>query len=168
MDVDLSMLLIRLALGPMLVAHGWNKLAGPGGIGGTEQWFEALGVRPARLHARLAAGTEILAGTAITLGALTWAAGTAYVGLMLVAALTDHRGKGFFVFKGGWEYTMVVALTSVALVAVGPGRWSVDHLMGWEMAGPVWSLAAAVLGAGAGGLLLAVSYRPSATAGDES
>src|SRR5690606_22388260 len=105
---DLGLLVLRLALGPMLVVHGWNKVKGAGGLAGTTGWFEALGLRPAALHARLAAVTEIAAGLLLTLGLLTGLASAAFVGLMAVAMLTDHRGKGYFVFKGGSEYVIVV------------------------------------------------------------
>ncbi|UXX91502.1 DoxX family protein [Streptomyces sp. AD2-2] len=66
---DVAALVLRATLGPMLFAHGWNKVAGPGGLKGTEGWFEALGLRPAGVHARMAAGTEMAAGVGITLGA---------------------------------------------------------------------------------------------------
>jgi putative oxidoreductase len=158
-DLDLGMLLIRLALGTMLVAHGCNKLFGPGALAGTTQWFEGLGLRPAWLHARLAAATELGAGALMATGLLTGIAAAAFVGLMTVATRTDHRGKGFFVFKGGWEYTVLVAIVSVAVASLGPGRISVDGVLGLDVAGPVWALCAAALGIGAGGLLLATSYR---------
>lgn len=162
MDTDLAMAAVRLALGPMLFLHGWNKLAGTGGLSGTTGWFESLGLRPARLHAGLAAGTETAAGLLVTLGLLTGLAATAYVGLMFVATLTDHRGKGYFVFKGGCEYTVLVGVVAVALAAAGPGAWSLDNLLGLDLAGAPWALFAAVAGVAAGGGLLATSYRPKA------
>ncbi|MBW8822488.1 MAG: DoxX family membrane protein, partial [Streptomyces sp.] len=41
---DAAALALRATLGPMLFAHGWNKVAGPGGLKGTTGWFEALGL----------------------------------------------------------------------------------------------------------------------------
>lgn len=163
-DTDLAMLMLRLALGPMLVLHGANKVLGSGGLKGTQGWFESLGLRPAWLHARLAALTEIGAGLLVTLGLLTGLGAMAFVGLMVVAMLTDHRGKGYFVFKGGWEYVLLVAMAAVALAAGGPGRWSLDHALGLNLAGPWWALVAAVGGAVAGLALLVVSYRPAKSA----
>jgi len=160
-DVDLGMLVVRLALGPMLFIHGLNKVAGAGGIGGTVRWFEGLGLRPAWLHARLAAATELGAGVLVTTGLLTGLGASAFVGLMTVAALTDHRGKGYFVFKGGCEYTLLVAMVAVALAAVGPGSWSLDHAAGLRLSGAVWAGVALVVGVGVAGALLALSYRPT-------
>ena len=106
---DFASLALRAAIGPMLIAHGTNKVFGQGGLEGTTRWFDSLGLRPAAVHARMAAATEIGAGTLITLGAANPLPSAAVVGLMATAAATDHKGKGFFVFKGGWEYTAVVA-----------------------------------------------------------
>jgi len=161
MDADLGLLLLRLALGPMLFLHGWNKMFGDGGLAGTARWFASLGLRPAWLHARLAAGNELLAGSLVTLGLLNGLASTAFVGLMLVATLTDHRGKGYFVFKGGWEYTLLVAMVAVALAALGPGRWSADNMLGLDLAGITWALIAAVGGGAGAALLLTTCFRPA-------
>ncbi|MGL5909030.1 MAG: DoxX family protein [Phycicoccus sp.] len=165
--VDLGMLVVRLALGPMLVVHGWNKVFGEGGLSGTAGWFDSLGLRPGRLHARVAAATEIGAGVLVTSGLLTGLAGMAFVGLMTVAALTDHRGKGYFVFAGGWEYVVLVAMVAVGLVSVGPGDWSLDAALGLDLAGPAWAVVAAVGGVLAAGVLLAASYRPGRDAASD-
>jgi putative oxidoreductase len=160
MDTDFAALILRLALGPMLVIHGLNKVAGSGGLQGTAGWFESLGLRPGWLHARIAAGNEIAVGTLMTLGLLNGLAATAYVGLMFVATLTDHRGKGYFVFKGGAEYTVLIAMAAVAVAALGPGEWSIDHAAGLDLAGIGWAVAAGIGGIAAGSALLAVFYRP--------
>lgn len=164
MNVDLALLVLRFALGPMLVLHGANKLFGEGGIAGTTGWFKSLGLRPAWLHARVAAVVEIGAGVLVTVGLLTGLAATAFVGLMVVAMLTDHRGKGYFVFKGGWEYVLLVAMCAIALAAAGPGRWSVDQVLGLPASGLWWAAIAAIGGTVAALLLLVVSYRPAAPA----
>jgi putative oxidoreductase len=132
----------------MLFAHGWNKVKGPGGLTGTTGWFQALGLEPAAVHARMAAGTEMAAGVGIALGVANPLPAAAVVGLMTVAARTDHRGKGFFVFKGGWEYVGVVGGAAVALAALGHGTYSVDGLL------------AAGVGALSAAALLKLSYRP--------
>lgn len=163
MDLDLGMLVVRLALGPMLVLHGWNKVFGAGGLAGTTRWFASLGLRPARVHARVAAAAEIGAGLLMTLGLFTAFAAMAFVGLMLVAALTDHRGKGYFVFKGGWEYTLLVAMVAVGVATIGPGRWSLDEALGLDLSGPAWAAIVAMGGVIAAGGLMAACYRPTRT-----
>ena len=157
---DIPALLLRLAIGPMLVAHGYNKVFGKGGLEGTTGWFDSLGLKPPHIHARLAAATEIGAGTMMTLGAASPIPAAAAIGLMTTAARTDHRGKGFFVFKGGWEYTAVVAAVAAAMAALGPGKFSVDSLLGKQRSGFRWGLLATLFGVANSTLLLATSYRP--------
>ena len=157
---DVAALLLRATLGPMLFAHGYNKVAGPGGLQGTTGWFEALGLKPAEVHARMAAGTEMAAGVGLTLGVANPLPAAATVGLMTVAARTDHRGKGFFVFKGGWEYVGVVGGAAVALAALGNGKYSVDGLIGRQRSGLKPALFAAGLGTVAAVGMLKACYRP--------
>lgn len=166
-DLDLGLLIVRLALGPMLVTHGCNKVFGSGGLAGTAGWFESLGLRPGWLHARIAAATEIGAGILLTLGLLTGLASMAFTGLMLVAAFTDHAGKGYFIFKGGWEYVILVAMVAIGIAATGPGEWSLDNALDLDLAGAWWALIAAVGGAvAAAGLLLTFRRRtPAGTGG---
>ena len=157
---DLPALLLRLAIGPMLIAHGYNKVFGKGGLKGTTGWFDSLGLKPAHVHARVAAATEISAGALMAVGAASPVPAAAAIGLMTTAAKTDHKGKGFFVFKGGWEYTAVVAAVATAMAALGPGRFSVDALLGKQRSGARWGFLAAVFGIANSALLLATSYRP--------
>ncbi|MGX1675551.1 DoxX family protein [Streptomyces sp. NPDC055400] len=157
---DTAALLLRATLGPMLFAHGWNKVYGPGGLKGTTGWFEALGLRPAAAQARLAAGTEMAAGVTMALGVAGPLPAAAAVGLMTTAARTDHRGKGFFVFKGGWEYVGVVGGAAVALAAMGNGTYSVDALMRRQWSGAGAATLAAGLGVGGALALLRACYRP--------
>lgn len=159
-DLDVATLVIRLALGPMLILHGVNKVKG--GLDGTAGWFESLGLKPGWLHARVAAATEIGAGLIVTLGLLNGLGAMAFVGLMTVAALTDHRGKGYFIFKGGAEYVVLVAIVAVALAVVGPGRWSLDNALNLDLAGLGWGIIALVGGLAAAAGLLVTSYRPNA------
>jgi putative oxidoreductase len=159
---DFASLALRAAIGPMLIAHGTNKVFGSGGLEGTTRWFEALGLRPAAVHARMAAATEIGAGTLITLGVANPLPSAAVVGLMATAAATDHRGKGFFVFKGGWEYTLVVGAAATALAGLGNGRWSLDRLFRRKSrSGAALALGAAAFGVASAAALLAATYRPN-------
>jgi putative oxidoreductase len=165
---DGAALVLRLAIGPMLFTHGYNKVFGKGGLKGTTGWFDSLGLKPAWVHARMAAATEMSAGTLLTLGALSPLPAAATIGLMTTAARTDHKDKGFFVFKGGWEYTGVVGVVCAVIAALGPGRYSVDALRGRVRRGWLWALIAAAFGLASSTALLAASYRPDEKPDDES
>ncbi|MGO8870306.1 MAG: DoxX family protein [Acidimicrobiales bacterium] len=164
---DTAALILRLTIGPMMVVHGMNKVRGPGGLEGTTKWFDSLGLQPAHVHARVAAATEIGTGTLLTLGAMTPLASAGIIGVMTVAAATDHKGKGFFIFKGGWEYVAVVGAAAAAVSALGPGRLSVDGARGRGHGGFGKALLSTALGVGAAVGMLATSRRevPGAPAG---
>jgi putative oxidoreductase len=160
--VNAALLLIRLGLGLMLIAHGVNKIFGSGRISGTARWFEALGLTPGILHAWVAASTEIGAGLLMCFGFLFPAPSAAFIGLMTVAGLTDHRGKGFFVFKGGWEYVAFVAIVAAAVGFTGAGRWSVDQLVGFHHSGLSWGMTAVLVGLATGAATGLGFARPAA------
>ncbi|MFF7734502.1 DoxX family membrane protein [Streptomyces sp. NPDC007984] len=161
---DAALLMVRLVLGAVMVAHGWNHWRGGGGITGTARWFAGLGLTRPRLQAWLSVVTEIGAGALLVLGLLTPLACAAVLSVMLVAGLLAHRPHGFFVFKEGWEYVLVLAVLSMALGAWGPGEYAVDTAAGIAVTG--WAGAGVVLGLGVAATagLLAVFWRPRTTA----
>jgi putative oxidoreductase len=162
-EANLAMLLVRVVVGVTLALHGVQKVRG--GLDGVAGWFDGMGMRPGWLHARFAAFGEIAAGLCLATGLLTTFAGLGFVGLMSVAGWTDHRGKGFFILKQGWEYVMVLAVVAVSIAMLGPGEWSVDHALGIDddLDGYVGLLVAAGGGLAAAVGLLAVFYRPPTT-----
>ena len=166
---DVAALALRLSIGPMLIAHGANKVFGKGGLEGTTGWFESLGLKPAWVHARMAAATELGAGAMVTLGVADPLPSAAVVGLMMTAAATDHRGKGFFIFKGGAEYVLIVAAAATALAGLGSGRWSVQRLFRRRRrSGPGAAFVAVALGVASAAALLASSYRPEMDGGPDA
>lgn len=160
-DADATALLaVRLVLGAVMIVHGLNHWRGGGGIDGTARWFGGLDLRRPRLQAWLSVGTEVGAGTLLLLGLCTPLACAAVVSVMLVAGLLAHRRNGFFVFKDGYEYVLVLAVISLALAAWGPGDYAVDTAAGIEVTG--WAgagLAAGLAAVGTAGLLGAF-WRP--------
>lgn len=156
---------LRLTVGPMLAAHGYKKVTGPGGLNGTGRYMETLGLRPGAVHAGLAAGTEIGAGGLLTLGALSPLPAAGVIGVMATAARTAHKGKGFMILTGGWEYTAVVAAIAAASAVLGSGPVSVDRLRGKRRSGARWGVIAAGIGLGAAAGLMT---RVNAPADDDT
>lgn len=64
-------------------------------------------------------------GTAVARLALgpCWSC-TAYVGLMR-GGPSGHRGEGFSVFRGGYEYAVLVGIVAIAPDWFGPGAWPI-------------------------------------------
>lgn len=157
---DWALLLVRLGLGAVMLVHGWNHWRGKGGIEGTAGWFAGLGLTRPRLQAWLSVLTELGAGVLLLAGLATPLACAAVLGVMLVAGLLAHRRNGFFVFRDGYEYVLVLGVMAVALAAFGPGGASVDEAAGMAVTG--WQGAGVAFGAGVGGTaaLLAAFWRP--------
>lgn len=160
---DAGMLLLRACLGLFLAYHGYNKIFGGGGLKGTASWFGGIGFKWPHWQARLAAATEIGAGSLLAVGLLTPLAGAGIIGVMLVAIVVAHWKVGFFVFlpNQGWEYCATIAIGALAVGTMGPGQWSVDNAIDFSLDG--WTGAAVTAGLGIGGALvqLLVSYRPA-------
>jgi putative oxidoreductase len=159
--LDTGLLLIRLSLGVTLLMHGWNHWLGGGKIPGTAGWFESLGLRPGLMQAWASVITELAAGAGLIVGLLTPLACAAVVGTMAVAFVVAHRPNGFFVFKDGYEYVLMIAVFSVALAIIGPGYLSLDHALDIEITGLPGLLISALAGLGGTAALLAATWRPS-------
>ena len=129
---NMALLIARVVLGAVFLAHGINHIYGGGKIEGTGRWFDSLGMRPGILHAWMASLVEIGAGGLLVLGLLTPLAGAGVVGVMLVAWITNHLKNGFFIFRPGegWEYVMVLTAMGVVVGTIGPGQWSIDGHIG--------------------------------------
>jgi len=160
---DTGLLVLRISLGIVFVAHGYNHIFGGGKIAGTGRWFESLGMRPGWLHAWTASLTEIGSGVLLLLGLFTPLAAAGVIGTMAVAWITNHRKNGFFIFRPGegYEYVMTLTLAALAIGTAGAGRLSLDHAIGIFDNGS-WSglLISAIAGlAGALGLLVGF-WRP--------
>jgi putative oxidoreductase len=161
-EFNFALLVLRVAFGLMMVAHGYNHFFRGGRIAGTGRWFASLGMRPGRFHAILASSTEIGAGLMFAAGLLTPFAAAGFVGLMAVAIATLHRKNGFFIVKEGWEYTALIAVVAICVATLGPGEWSLDHALDIDdnLSGWAGFWLATLIGLGSAALLLAVFYRP--------
>ncbi len=163
-EFDAVMAGFRVIVGLVFAAHGWAKRFSGGGISGTAGWFDSIGMKPGRVHANLASSTEMLTGGLLAVGLLTPFAAAGMVGIMVVAGWAVHRDNGFFIVAEGWEYTFMVGLMAVAVAGLGPGRWSIDHAIGWadDLNGWVGLAIALVLGAVGGVAQLGLFYKPDA------
>jgi putative oxidoreductase len=156
--MQIGLLMLHVAVGGFLAGHGAQKLFGWfGGFGirGTGGYMESVGLRHGALMAAAAGTSEVTGGVLLALGLLTPVAGALIAGTMLVAARTDHRGKGFWIYAGGAEYVLTNAVIALALAFNGAGAWSLDGAIGWGVSGLWWGIGALVAAvASAGGVLV--------------
>lgn len=153
---DTGLLVLRLALGLTMAAHGTQKLFGwfdGPGLEGTGQFFSASGYPAGETMALVAALTETFGGLGLALGLLTPLAGAAVLGTML-NALAVKWGGGFFAPEGV-EYELLLVAGAAALTLTGPGRIAADRLLpGLRTHRPAHGAAAVALGAAAAAVVL--------------
>jgi putative oxidoreductase len=155
--MGLGLLILRLAIGLTVAAHGSQKLLGwfdGAGPAGAAPMMEKLGFRPGERHARLAGLSEMAAGVLLTLGFLTPLAAAILIGTMFVAGASAHAKKGFFLTKGGYEYTFILAVAALALAITGPGALALDSFLPIAFRGALYAVLALILGLGAGAVML--------------
>jgi putative oxidoreductase len=131
-----SLLVVRLGLGVVFVAHGGQKVfgwfGGPG-LKATIQMFQQYMKVPPPATV-VAAFVELLGGVGMVLGLLARPAAVGIIVIMLVAIAKVHGQHGFFVnFSGtpgkghGIEFNLVLIAMALAVLIGGAGLLSVDR-----------------------------------------
>jgi putative oxidoreductase len=167
MGTDLGRFLLRATVGGIFVEHGTQKLFGWfGGHGpeGTGQFFQSIGLRPGGRNAVAAGAAEAGGGALLALGLATPAAAAALGSVMVTALRTVVWRDGIKVGTGGYE--LLLLANAVAVADLGPGRFSLDALLGQERRGARW--AAVTLGAALAGSALAIAAGRRKSATDEA
>ena len=153
-------LIARVTIGLLFFGHGAQKLFGwfgGGGLEGTGQAFDSMGLRPGRRNALTAGAAEAGGGLLFALGAATPAAAAALCSVMITAIKTVHWEKGIWSSSGGYEYNLVLLVTVFGLTENGPGPWSVDGVLGKPRWGTAWALTALAAGAAGSAAALAAT-----------
>lgn len=120
---------LRVAAGVIFSAHGAQKLFGWfGGYGleGTGQFMASIGLEPGYAMALLAGSAEFFGGLALLLGLFVRPAAFLLAITMFVAIVTVHLSSGLFMSNGGYEFGLALFAMSLALLATGAGKWSID------------------------------------------
>jgi len=137
---SLAVLLIRVPLGLIFLAHGSQKLlglfGGPG-LTATLKNFEAhLGIPP--ILTLLAILAEFGGGLGVLTGFLTRISAAGIAATMAVAVYKVHLVNGFFLNAAcapgrghGIEYNVALLGMALALVVSGGGQWAVDRFI-WK------------------------------------
>lgn len=155
---DLGLMILRVGLGALLVAHGLQKafgLWGGTGLDGFQRSLADVGYQHAGILTYVGAGAQIAVGVLLVLGLFTPLAAAGAVALLtnsLLAAVVAQPEPGRFAFflPDGHEYQVTLLVVAVALCLVGPGRYGFDAGRGWARRPFIGSLAALLLGVGVG------------------
>ena len=132
MDFDIAMLVLRVGIGTIFVAHGLQKLFGWWGGPGWEGWkgFVAyLGLKPSLFWASISLVAELGGGLALIAGLLVPLAAAGLVAQTIVLFVKVHWPNGFWAANGGIEFPLAFLVGAFAVQVVGPREWSLDSLL---------------------------------------
>ena len=125
--IDAGLLILRLVVGGLFIAHGAQKIF-VFGLAGVSSGFAHMGIPMAGVTAPFIALLELLAGVALVVGLLTRLASLGLFFDMLGAIGFVHFKNGFFL-PNGYEFALTLAAVTLALVITGPGVFSLDALV---------------------------------------
>lgn len=125
---DFALLVLRLVLGAVFVAHGYNHWFEMG-MAETGRQFAALGVPQPQLSAYLTGTIELIGGAFLAVGLLTTITASLLALLALAAGYFVHLDNGFFIEAGGVEYVLVLAAALFIITVFGTGRVSLDGVL---------------------------------------
>lgn len=125
---SVAQLVLRVVLGVIFLAHGWQKFFDYT-IAGTTASFEGMGIPAASIAAPVVATLELVGGIALILGLLTRPLAILLAVDMIGALFLVHLSAGIFAGNGGYELVLILAAASISLALTGAGRWSADRVL---------------------------------------
>jgi len=120
---DLTHWGIRAALGITFLVHSLKKFD-PSWQG----WLVDTAGLPAEMQLPIALA-EFLGGIFLLTGVLTRITGTVFSVILLGAIFHIRFENGFFISEGGWEWDMIMLAVALTIIAAGPGKISISHLV---------------------------------------
>jgi putative oxidoreductase len=152
--------MLRMGFGASCFTRGAQKLFGWFGGRRVEETSEmsSKGFEPGERNDRVAGVMEAGGGALLALGLATGPVAAALAGNMIVAS-SVHARNGLFNTDEGYEVPVTYALVGTTFALTGPGRFSVDHLLGGALNRP-WMRALALIGALASAAYLIVIRSP--------
>lgn len=131
----LAPLALRLGLGVVFVDHGYSKLTG-GPAEGFGGMLTGLGVAAPEVFAWLVTIAELVGGLMLLLGLATRLVTLPLIATMIGAIILVKADLGIIAPNGspmaGAELDIALIAGLVALLFMGPGRLSADHVIGIE------------------------------------
>lgn len=158
---DLGLLIVRLALGGLFVAHGAQKLFGALGGPGPEvfaQSLQKMGYQQSAILSLVTGGTELGSGALLILGLFTPLAAAGILGVMSNAVL-NLLPAGFF-SPQGFELPAILGAVALGVMFTGPGRVALDYGRAWFRRPITFGFISLIIAAGASASVLLLLHQP--------
>ena len=123
---DVALVIVRLILGIIFVAHGWDKIFITG-VDKTTGYFVAANIPQAHLTVWVVAIVEMIGGALLILGLLAPTVAVILIIEMVGAWWSMHLGNGLFVRDNGAELVFALLACLVIIFVFGSGRFSLDR-----------------------------------------
>ena len=122
--MTLGLTILRIVVGIVFIAHGWQKLF-VFGIGGVTGAFTQMHIPVPQITAPAIAILEFVGGIALVLGLFTRGFALLLACDMLGAILFVHLKGGFFL-PAGFEFAFTNLGACIALAVGGAGEYAID------------------------------------------
>ena len=121
--IDWALLVVRIVVGVIFMAHGAQKLFGAFGGPGLSAVVEMMGPL-----GYLVATGEFFGGLGLVLGFLSRFSAASIILIMLGAIVMVHGKNGFFA-PTGFEYNLALIGLLAPILIAGPGRFAVGRFL---------------------------------------
>ena len=118
---DITHFGIRVAIGAIFIAHGSGKF-NPGFVG----FLSNLGI-PAEMQIPIALA-EFVAGILLIIGVLTRIS-SVLLSIVMLGAIFLVKQAASLTGERGFEIDLILLAGNLAIIAVGPGRVSLSHVL---------------------------------------
>ncbi|MGB4776905.1 DoxX family protein [Microbacterium sp.] len=125
---DAGLLVLRVAVGIVFIAHGWGDATQPGDAGANVENYRGAGIPLPEVTAYFGAYMQLLGGVALLVGVVTRLVALGLAAVMAGALIWVHPGEPIVLAQdgSGSGFAFIMFSASLALIGTGAGRWSVD------------------------------------------
>ena len=122
---DWGLLILRIVLGIIMIAHGWPKIRN---LKATSQDFKKMGFSQPMFWGTIVAILEFVGGLTLIAGFATQLVASFMVIQFIVVIL---KVKGKLGLISGYEFDLLILAVAVLLATVGGGAYSFDQILGF-------------------------------------